>query len=53
MGAARKPGVIALFDVDDTLTVPRKVRRSFLQHFRAVRHSMLGGFNVLTDVLCE
>ena len=42
MAGARNPGVIALFDVDGTLTVPRKVRDLFLQAFRAIRHSVRG-----------
>ncbi|KAI8545167.1 hypothetical protein RHMOL_Rhmol07G0020800 [Rhododendron molle] len=50
--AARKPGVIALFDVDDTLTAPRKVvtpdMLKFMQELRkVVTIGVVGGSNLV------
>lgn len=53
--AAKKPGVIALFDVDGTLTAPRKEATPELLHFikelRKVYVSLIASLT-LSCVLC-
>ncbi|KAK2970264.1 hypothetical protein RJ640_000823, partial [Escallonia rubra] len=52
MAALRKPGIIALFDMDDTLTAPRKVVTPHMQQFmhelrKVVTVGVVGGSDLV------